>query len=435
MLFARSALPAVAADALPTVDEIQAHVRAAAGPRVPNYREVTDATAHGIATHSVSIHSGRDYRTDVDAGPLHTAHGSVGGQSWHQNENGETVLTAADPGFAVPDTFVGTVARIASPVSGYVASSSDPRGVGYKRYVDAATWHVVRIDAVRPSGTTVTTYDDFRTVDGSTRPYHLSSTDGHAENDVDSHVTSFAAEPVDHNALAVPKARRTFVEFPAGTSVVDLPAREVHGKFIVRVDVGSRGLDFVLDSGDGVGIVIEDGVFKELGIPVVGTESNGFNAGRFRQTTAVIPSMKVGSLTMRDVVVHTVPSIDEQDASGQYRAVGLLGFDFIDAVALKLDYVHGTVTAYDPATFHAPDETRGFDLDLRLGTQTPNMTLTIDGAIGERFMLDTGGYGTLLVFDSFVRRNATAMVDEGGGVRARPLRLRGIGGEIETKAY
>ncbi len=56
--------------------------------------------------------------------------------------------------------------------------------------------------------------------------------------------------------------------------------------------------------------------------------------------------------------------------------------------------------------------------------------------IGERFLLDTGGAGPLLVYDYFARPHPEAVVDaHGGGARSQQLHLYGIGGEVETRPY
>ena len=61
--------------------------------------------------------------------------------------------------------------------------------------------------------------------------------------------------------------------------------------------------------------------------------------------------------------------------------------------------------------------------------------VTINGALGERFILDTGGVGTFLIFDYFARRYPEALKDKGEGARSRPVVFRGIGGAFETRPY
>jgi hypothetical protein len=428
-MFAAS-LPA-RADDLPDAAAILAHVRAATGPDVPAYHETIDETSTGLVEHVVVAHAGGDERRESDVGALHAASGISGGRRWRQNFNGETIFESPDPGVAKTDAFVATVERTADPPDGYVLSSLDARGYGTKRYVDSATWRVVRSESIRAAATTIARYDDFRTVAGRTFAFEESIDDGRAEDARVVRVTRFDAGAVAPREVAIPGSRRTFVEFPLGTTTVDLPVRYEAGRFIVHVTVGSRGLDLMLDSGS-AGIVLDEGVVRELGLPTFGSFSNAANAGRFRETFALVPRMDVGALTMRDVAIGTVPALSIRGFSKDYRVVGLLGFDFIDAVRLKLDYVARKVTATDPSVAAPPDDPTSFALPVRLGSGTPLVDATVNGALGERFILDTGAVGSLVLFDRFVRRNATALVDEGGGEN-RDLPLRGVGGPIAIR--
>jgi len=437
MSLAAAAFPAPAfADALPTPSELEAHIEAARGPALPASREIVDTTQGGGVDRSVTVTLGKDYREDDDDGPVHEAYGTSGGQKWRQNANGQTVLMQPDPGNEAPDPKVDTVSPIATPVAGYLLSSLDAHGFGTKRYIEAATWHVVREDEVRPSFTRITTYDDFHTVAGFTEAFHSKSSDGHPENDTESRVVDFVPGGVTPADVAIPQSRRTLVEFPAGKSVVVLPAREVDGQFIVRVQVGSRGLDFLLDSGAS-GIIVQEGVAKQLGLGEFGSYSNGSNAGRFHESFAVVPQMKVGDLSMKDVAISTVPSLPGEDEIEDTKVVGLLGFDFIGSVVLKLDYFAGVATVYDPDHFVPPSEAdgNGFDVDVRLGDGTPYATVAVNGAPGDRFTIDTGAYGGIMMFDYYTRRNRAALVDEGGGGALREVRFIGVGGDIDTKAY
>ncbi len=213
---------------LPSVTDILEHVRVASGTRPDSFRETTEQSSSGLARHTVLVESGADFREDTDEGPFHTERGRFGGQAWRQNRNGETILQAPDPGLVAPESTVDVVQRIASPVDGFVVSSFDAHGYGTRRYVEAATWHVVREDVVRASGTRVTQYDDFRTIDGYTLAFHTTSTDGHPENDREKRVTAFGAATVTPGEIAIPPSRRSFVEFPAGTRTVVLPVGKPH---------------------------------------------------------------------------------------------------------------------------------------------------------------------------------------------------------------
>ena len=440
VLVAWLALPAgaragdAAGSALPSVEEVLAHVKAAKGTAPPAYREIDDVVRGGVAEHVTLVRSGNDYRETYESRAILTANGSYHGQAWRQNANGQTILEQPEPGLATRERFDRSIARIAQPVDGFVIVEVNPRGYGTKRYVEAATWHVVRLERVTAAATTVTTYDDFRTIGGYTLPFHSVSRDGHPENDRDERTTSFEPLAAAAADVTIPPPRRALVPFPAGVTTVRLPARLIDGRFIVRVNVGGRGLDFELDSGAS-GISVEDGVLQSLGITPFGAFSNGVNAGRFRQSTAIVPEMDVGAFTLRDVVVSTLPTIDTGGRLADVRVVGLLGFDFIAELALELDYANGIVTAFDPATFVAPAATAGgFVADIRVGNGQPMTTLTINGAVGERFVIDTGAAGGLLAFDYFARRHPEALSDERGGA-VRSLRMSGVGGDFDVRPY
>jgi predicted aspartyl protease len=243
----------------------------------------------------------------------------------------------------VPEAFTTTVTRVSAPVDAYVIARLNSAGSGIKEYVDPATSRVVRRDAIAPTQTTVTLYDDFRTVAGYTSAWHWTERDGHPENDADYQVEALQARPVTTAEIEIPKPRRALVEFPAGKTIVDLPAKVINNEFIVRVTIAGRGLDFILDSG-AAGITLETDVAKELGLTAVARASNAVNAGRYTQTEVVVPEMRVGELLMHDVAVATLPRLAAEDT--HMRVVGLLGFDFIAELGLKLDYEQGRVTAY-----------------------------------------------------------------------------------------
>ncbi len=385
---------------------------------------------HGTST---TVRKGDDVAETDYTGPFTTAYGTYKGQDWRQNENGQTVLDDPDPGLAVADPTTTTVAAITTPVVGYVISVLNKRGHGTREYVDSSTWRVVRRDYVSATATTTIVYDDFRTLAGYTQAWHWTSRDGHPENDEEYRIESIDLAPVSDAEVAIAPPRRSLVDFPRGVASVALPAKEYNRKFYVRVNVGNRGLDFLVDTG-AYGIIMDDSIVRELGLKTYGTHSNAANAGRFKSTSAIVPEMKIGDLSLHDVVVDTAPSLGEGDGT-TFKAVGLLGFDFIASLVLKLDYEHGTVTALDPDTFTPPADPMLNALDVRLGTGVPITSVTVNGALGERFTIDTGAAGGVLIFDYFARRHPEALVDLSKGFAGPPVQFSGVGGDFDTRRY
>ena len=437
LLIAQVALaPSMAAAAPPAAPDalaIRARLASAEGTEPDRERLVETYTLGGLAGKSVIIRHGADVRSDDVYGPLATAAGAHDGLKWHQNANGETVLEQPDPGHAVPEATTTSVERVASPLDAYVITERNAHGYGIVQYVDPATYRLLREERRSPSATVVTAYDDFRTVGGYTRAWHWTIRDGRSEDDADYRITSDDSHPDDAQLarLKIPPSRRIFVEFPDGTNKVDLPAREWDGRFIVRVQIGSRGLDFQLDTG-AAGIVMDEDIVRELGLSRFGTISNSSNAGPFHQSLAIVPEMSVGDLKMHDVAVSTIPHLGG-DVPKLFKVVGLLGFDFIGDVGLAIDYEHGRVTATSPEAFSAPTDPRALPLYVRLGNGQPQADVMVDGAVGVRFLLDTGASSNMLVYEFFARHHPEAMHDAlyvGDG-----RRFLGVGGEFGTSPY
>ncbi len=200
----------------------------------------------------------------------------------------------------------------------------------------------------------------------------------------------------------------------------------------MRITIGGRGLDFVLDTGAS-GITLDNGVARQLGLPAYGTHS-AITAQRYTTARTIVPEMHVGQLTMKNVAVQLVP--DGQTKTFGVKSVGLLGFDFLAELGVTVDYEHERVTACHRtglrcAGRHARDPARRADR-----RRQPDGHRRDQRRAGERFMIDTGGAGSFMIFDTFARKHPEALHDEGGGdAFARSMTFEGVGGAITTKPY
>jgi len=435
-LFALTMLPcgsAVAADTgVPDAATIRANVRSSAGPLPAAYRETdVTTTSNGQTTIERDFRLAKDVRYVFDTGPFHTEHGENGGTAWHMNDNGQVVVEEPDPGRATPEVTRTTVAAIDTPVHGYTIATLNAQGHGTKDYVDAATWRLVQRDTITANGTIVRTFDDFRADHGRTFAHHQHVENGYARTTSDLRVDEFLPGAVAPADVAMPPPRRALVEFPAGVSSVELPTQFGRSHVAVRVMIGGRGLDFILDTGAS-GIFIDTKVARELGLPGYGRRS-AVTAGRYDTARTIVPEMRVGSLVMRNVAVQEVPQ--GWNAGSGVKEVGLLGFDFLAELGVTIDYEHERVTVVPSAAYVPPNAPHTFPIDVRVGAGVPLVTVAVNGAIGERWTIDTGGAGTFLIFDYFARRHPEAMRDQLGGGAGRQANLYGIGGPIDARAY
>ncbi|MGD1065253.1 MAG: hypothetical protein ABR975_00365, partial [Vulcanimicrobiaceae bacterium] len=74
-------------------------------------------------------------------------------------------------------------------------------------------------------------------------------------------------------------------------------------------------------------------------------------------------------------------------------------------------------------------------LDVRLGSQQPMTSVRLNGAAGERWVIDTGGAGPVIFFDYFARRHPEAVRDAGSAVDRRQIQFMGVGGTFDTRSY
>jgi len=81
--------------------------------------------------------------------------------------------------------------------------------------------------------------------------------------------------------------------------------------------------------------------------------------------------------------------------------VGLLGFDFIAATLLHIDYEHETLDAFAPGALPPPAGAVG--VPIRLNRQQPSVSVSIDGFKSDDFLIDTGAGVPFMIFQRFFR--------------------------------
>jgi hypothetical protein len=102
---------------------------------------------------------------------------------------------------------------------------------------------------------------------------------------------------------------------------------------------------------------------------------------------------------------------------------------------VTIDYENKKVTVVPQPDYVAPRDRHMIVLDVRVGEGVPMLNVTINGALSERFILDSGGAGTFMIFDAFARKHPEALVDKRGGGDLRDVSYYGVGGPLDTKPY
>ncbi len=374
----------------------------------------------GLKGTTIGIYDGDNYRVDNISGPFSWAEGSNDGVQWYQNLNGYTIVqhglhkldTVSDA--ALKDAVAGkpspnvTVAGQLNDGKSYVLEVDPPNGRHRWITIDAANGNVTQIVEMVEGRKQTITYDDYRTVKGVTRAWHVHASDGRVVNDYDAKMTAFVlAKPANPGIFAVPPDRRVVVQFPAGKTIVQLPAQVDEGRVIVRVVINGRGLDFQLDSGSS-DIVLDTAVAQQLGLKSYGTRT-GDTAGSYSAQRAMVPKMSIGDITMSHVAIVTLPFTRQQSVST--NVVGLLGYDFIAGAVVHIDYHDKKVEAIYPASFARPTGKLAF-LPIVLDDRVPDIQGGAGGITDSHFILDTGDDLTM-IFASFAKAHPDATKDNG----------------------
>ncbi len=426
LFFACLVLPysIVTADDVPDAATLHARVRTASGPDPDNYREtITWTLADGSLAKQQTFQVGKDRRVTLDVGGIHSERGTFNGDAWHQNDNGLTVINEPDPlASKGPAKERGVVRSVMSPAPLLEIADVNSQGLGDKEYVDPASYHIVRDEWTDRGGTTTTTYTDFRQYGAQTLAAHWTDADvtGSTQYTRVERVPG-AATAAD---VAVPGVRRLLVEFP-GTSPVQIPAKFEAGRIYVHTTINGHPYDMQLDSGSSV-ISIVPAAAKQIGLSLVNRRVNANNARPEDESNAVVSELKIGSLTMHNIVVST-DSIKNDDPGIKFG--GLLGFDFFATLGVTVDYEHQRVIVAPAATYQPPADKNTVPVDIRLGSQVPMVTVGLDGVPASRFIVDTGAsLGAFAVFDYFMDRHPNV-----GERSSQPIDLTGVGGDITVR--
>jgi hypothetical protein len=430
-----------------TLADVMALNAKAEGKRLTSFStrvEEWTISGGGLDYTSRSVWSGKDYRTTDHRGPFVEQDGRIGGVRWEQNANGilvimggvhqetehfETAIQAAQAGS--PTDAVKLLGETASPTAAYVVLVQPAGDPPTWLFFDKTNGLLVRREALFDGVRTTTVYKDFRTISGATVAGTVADTNGDTASDETSRLTSLRLNvPVSPSELNLPASKTDLVQFPAGVSSVQLPVNMplsantpilidrdfsapssyFKSHIVVRVIINGRGLDFALDSGAS-GILIDKDVATELGLKRYGISGQTLE-GEADRSRVVIPELHIGDLVMRNIAAYSVPF--GMRTADTEKVVGLLGFDFIASVGLKVDWDKRQVTAFPLGTMLMP--ATSVTIPLKLDDLVPDVSVSFGDAVGEHFILDTGA-AIAVVFPDFAKAHPAELSDQGMGRR------------------
>jgi hypothetical protein len=188
--------------------------------------------------------------------------------------------------------------------------------------------------------------------------------------------------------------------------------------------------DFVFDTGASM-TVLDSAYAARIGLVAEGRQQGQGAGATGGASFAMLSKLRVESadgdgIELKDVQVGVL-NVNPVLAPYFWRnCAGVIGFDFISRFVDELDFDHGQLTLYDPATFHYAGA--GQALPMTLANHTPVVRMKLDDAFEGDFRVDVGSSSTVDLHTPFVKQHdlmrRTPGVDVSGG---------GFGGMFTTR--
>ena len=428
-----------------TLSDVLALNTKAEGKRLDSFRSrIEERTSRigGQDNIEKSLWLGKDFKITTTWGPFEEQTGRINGVRWRQSINGMVVIesglhqesdrfdqTVAAARSGMARDSVRLLGEVNAPYAAYVVQIQPAGDAPVWWFVDRTTGLVKQSESVADGIRFTTTYSDFATFSGANVAQSVVTADGRAEDEQSNRLTSLHLDaPVTMAQLSIPQNRRPLVEFPAGVTSVQLPVSmplsyntkilmdsdyqvqrsSLKRHIVVRVNIKGRGLDFLIDSGAS-GIFIDKEVADQLGLTEYSMNGSIFG-GATRQAVVMIPELQIGALKMKNVAGYAQPfSMRLADTE---KVVGIIGYDLIASVGLKVDWDKREVTAFAPGTIPMPQTS--ITLPVMLDDLVPYVSVTIGNSESDHFVLDTGS-DEVQVFPPFAAAHKADVLDQGLG--------------------
>jgi len=316
-----------------------------------------------------------------------------------------------------------------------------PGGTPASLYFDPVSCRLVQSEIRHRDLDSVTTYGDFREVDGVLFPFHSRLSTGDTRFDVETRVMSVELDPeVEDRFFTLAEAEEVGFDcrLANGDAAEGIPMELATDLILIRVAVNGReGMHFLLDTGASVS-VINRTVAAELGLEARGRLVEVIGAaGRTEASFTRVESISMPGLELMNQRLLAV-DLDRFLPYVGRQVDGILGSDFISRFVLKIDYERQTLAAYRPSAYRYDGD--GQVLPIALEGNLPVVEGLVEDRHAGRFLLDTGASAALVLHREFIeehnllrgKRDRREVYSGGVGGVVRQLSARlssfGVGG-------
>jgi predicted aspartyl protease len=379
-------------------------------------------------------------REILELGPVRQVATLLGNEAWFEDANGKVRAATGDElatyRLSHALLFHAYLDGDPAPFRREVAAEEIrfvPAGAGAARTLDLARDADGRLLPVRlhqrQQGTpVVTTFEDWRVVDGIRFPFRSVQDSGDPRFDLILTATDVAFPPaLRPGEIPVPGPGHA----PDDVRILDparaesIPLRRLGALVAVPVELpDGTEAPFLLDTGAGA-TVLDRAVAERLGLEVHGTlearGAGGSEAGGYVR----LASLGLPGVAIRDQMVATLGL----DALGEVLGVridGILGYDFLSRFTIRIDYPRARLGLFPPGTAPPPGARRA---PLRVEANVPRLDGVLDGEHHGSFVLDLGNASALVLHPGFARR--AGYLGRATGTRTP---ITGIGGARDVRS-
>lgn len=393
------------------------------------------------------VRTGR-HRSTTRFGPITVADGFDGTAAWEQTAGGEVVTPDAPAAVARAVTARWLIQRGYFRSSGaayrelgrrrcgehacQVVEATPTGGAPVELWFDDATGLLARTVHREGTDTVVTSFDDYRGVDGALVPFRVVVDPGDPRNRVTVTVTDARIRaPADDAVYARPRtdARLSFADRASDTRV---PFELINNHIYIHAQVDGQPVRMLVDTG-GLNLLTPAAAAR-LGLAVKGKlAASGAGERKVDLGFARGRELAVGDVRLAEPVFYVIDTEALADVEG-VDFDGLVGFELFQRLAVRIDYPRRMLTLTRRDSFTPPAGAVAVPFELH--DRTPIAAGAIDG-IPARLTIDTGSRGSLTTSSPFTREHglearyrpafeAVTGWGVGGPTRGKPVRFRQV---------
>ncbi len=320
---------------------------------------------------------GQEFRIAAILGGKTYGFGRNGGSHWRQTPRGLVHLVQSDvqgddldrwPTAYVSDDRSSwqLVGETEGNAPAWVFLDRSAYDIPHWFYVDRTSGVIVREVTHEGIRSETTTFDDFRTIGGTRRPYRWHVRGAGSKLDVS--VVAVKPRPVSANETAIPGSASDTLTEPSMPESIS--AAFNRGRITVPINVNGKTMRFILNTGTPQIVMSGDAARRAHLVTLLG------------HTTAA-------DVTLAGTTSHDVP-ISVLDCWSD----GILGYEFFSGRIVHISYGRAGVEELPRDGFVPPPGARELDVDFDEGM--PIVSARVGDVDATRFVLDTGSWRLVL---------------------------------------